>query len=132
MSASADLGQDADGARERHRAAPAERGGEGLALEELHREVHPAVGQAAKIVDLDDVLVVDLGDRGGLAAKSLDGKIVTRQIVVQDLHGDALVHGRVLADVDRARRSGAEAGAKQPALGEDLPDERIGGLADLA
>ena len=61
---------------------------ERLALEQLHREVEPAIGRAAEVVDLDDVLVVDLGDRGRLAAEPLDREVVARQLVVQHLDRD--------------------------------------------
>ena len=75
---------------------------ERLALEELHREEQPPVVGAPEVEDLDDVLVVDLGDRGGLAAEALDGEVVARQLVVEHLDRDLAAQRDVLGAVDRA------------------------------
>ena len=84
----ADLDQDVGDALDRELLLAREHVIERLALEQLHREVEPAVGRAAEVVDLDDVLVVDLGDRRRLAPEPLDREVVARQLGVEHLDRD--------------------------------------------
>ena len=99
---------------------------ERLALEQLHREVEPAVGRAAEVVDLDDVLVVDLGDRRRLAAEPLDREVIARQLGVQHLDRDLAAQRHVLGAIDRAGSALTDQLLDLEPLAEQLADQRIG------
>ena len=124
----ADLDQDVGDALDRELLLAREHAVERLALEQLHREVEPAVGRAAEVVDLDDVLVVDLGDRRRFAAEPLDREVVARQLVVEDLDRDLAAQRHVLGAVDRAGAALTDALQKEIPLAEHLADERVAGL----
>ena len=66
----ADLGADVQGAPDLERALAVDHVRQLDAFEELHDEVHRAVGGGARIGDVDDVGVPDLGRRARLPAKA--------------------------------------------------------------
>jgi hypothetical protein len=98
---------------------------EGLALEQLHRQVQAPVAGAPEVVDLDDVLVVDLRHRRRLAAEPLDRQVVARQLVVQHLDRDLAAQGHVLAAIDRPRLAGAQALLHQEPLAEHRAQQLV-------
>jgi hypothetical protein len=130
----ADLDQDVGGLLDRQRLLARERGVERLAFEQLHREIQPAVGRAPEVVDLDDVLVVDLGDRRRLAPKPLDREVVARQLVVQHFDRDLAAQRHVLGAVNGAGSTLPDQLLDLKAFAEQLADQRIerdGGFAQL-
>ena len=99
---------------------------ERLAFEQLHREVQPAIGDPAEVVDLDDVLVVDLGDRRRLAPEPLDREVVARQLVVEHLDRDLAPQRHVLRAIDRAGSALPDQLLDQEPITEELADKGIG------
>jgi hypothetical protein len=71
------------------------------ALEKLHHEVGPAVGQDAERENVDDVGVPDLIDGAGLLEKALGHLLVARPHGGHHLDGDLLANERLHALVHR-------------------------------
>ena len=86
-----DLEDDAHGLRRGQRPALAQRLLEGLALDPLHDEEGPAVGERAEVGDADDARVVDEGGRAPLAHEA--GRhlrvVGDRRVQQLDRHGRA-------------------------------------------
>ena len=121
----ADLDQDVRGALDRERLLHREHVIERVAFEQLHREVQPAVERAPEVVDLDDVLVIDLGDRGRLAPEPLDREVVARELGVEHLDRDLAAQRDVLRAIDRAGAALPDQLLDLEPLAEQLADERI-------
>ena len=68
-----DLAGHFDGERRGERLAAREEGGEGLAVEQLHRDVEEAVGGAPEAVDADHVGVAEPARGAGLVIELPDG-----------------------------------------------------------
>ncbi len=103
----ADLAHDADEPRGLHRGALVGRH-EIVAVEQLHREEQPAVGQLAEVVDLDDVARAQA--RGGtrLVAEHLHHLRLLAEIEAEDLQRDLALDVDVLGLVDDAHAAFAE------------------------
>ena len=125
----ADLGQHVDRALDIEAALPRQRVIERLALEQLHRQVQPIVRGAAEVVDLDDVLVVELGDRGRLAPEPLDREVVARQLVVEDLDRDLAPERDVLGAIDGPGSALPDDVEDLEAVAEELADQRIASIS---
>src|SRR4029077_14536297 len=80
---------------------------------------------AAKIAHLQDVIVVELRHRGGLATEPLERSVVRRELSVQDLDRDAFAQRRVLAAIDRARAALPDFLDEQIAIRDHLAEQRI-------
>jgi hypothetical protein len=124
----AQLDQHVDGAIDLELALALDHVGQRLALEQLHGQVQPAVAGAPEVEDLDDVLVLDLADRGRLAAEALDGQVVAAELVVQHLDRDLAPQGDVLGAIDGAGAAVAHAVEQDVALADGHADHRIGGV----
>ena len=97
------------------------------AVEELHRDVVGAVPLAA-VVDADDVLVLEAGGAGGLAAEALDELLVLGEAAVEHLQRDLAPELEVLGAVDVGHPAGAEA-LDDPVA---AVDDGLGGEAALS
>jgi hypothetical protein len=86
-SASAGLRDQRHGARRGEPADPAQRAGQGVALDVLHDQERELL-IAAVVVDVDDARVVDGGHGAGLAAEPLGEAGLVQQRREQDLHRD--------------------------------------------
>ncbi len=80
---SAHLLHDLERALRRHRSAAFDDLVQGLALDELHRDVERAVRGRAKVVELDGVWMLELRDRPALAVKAGEHRGVLGQMGVQ-------------------------------------------------
>ncbi len=78
-----------------------QRGGQGLAVEELHREEDAIVRADPEVGGLDDVVAVDLGQRRRLLTEAVHRRLILAQLGVQQLDRDLLPQHDVLAAVDR-------------------------------
>ena len=103
------------------------------AVDEVHREVVPPVDDP-DIVDVDDVRVVEVGRRAGLALEPLDGLLRPLFLVEEHLDRDLALELRVLRAVDDAHPAAAQLGddvvaAEDPPLrGRGVVREGRGGL----
>jgi hypothetical protein len=104
----ADLRGDLEGARDIEGAFALDDAAELDALEELHDEVHAAVGGGSGVGDVDDVRVTDLRCGARLAAEPLDEIGHARVAGMQDLERDALADLDVLGQVDLAHAAFAD------------------------
>ena len=91
-----------------HRRGLAHRLLEVLALQELHRDEGRAVGVAAEVEDGDQVRVLHLRDRPGLASEALLELGVVRDLGDHDLEGHVAVEDGVVGEVDLAHGALAE------------------------
>jgi hypothetical protein len=96
------------GRRDRELVLPIERGGERLALEQLHHNVRFAVGRSVDVEDLHDVRTSDLGSYARLLKESLDELRPPEHLRVQNLDGHARAEDDVLSFEDRAHPAVAE------------------------
>ena len=109
----------------RHRPFALEHLAEGLALQVLHHEEDPAVGDLAEVGDVADGLAADLRSGAGLVAQAIDGPAVLGDVAAQHLDGDALLQLHVLGGVDRAHAAGAQLGEHAvPRSRDDLPERQ--------
>src|SRR5262249_37044599 len=97
----------------RHRrddaADPAKVAVEALAVEELHDDVRrPLRLQGPAVEDLDDIGMLNGARRARFVYESREHLLVARQILLQDLDGDAAVDARMLGDIDHAHAALAE------------------------
>ena len=79
-----------------------------LALEQLHREVLPAVGQLSEVEDVDDATVLDLIDRLRLREETLDHAAALHVLAVEHLDRRLLPDDGVYGAVDVAECAGAD------------------------
>ncbi len=93
--------------REGERAAVVDAVGEALPLEELHREVGHAV-DGARVVDLDDVGVLEARRGLRLAEEARGERGVRGQLAAQDLQRHALLQRELQGLVDHPERARAE------------------------
>ena len=93
-----ELARDRDDLRRRQRAAMVDEVRQALALEQLHHEVRPAVGEVAEVEHVDDVGVSNARGRARLAQEVLRrGGLALDDLVAQDLE-------RVVAAEQRCAR----------------------------
>ena len=112
-----------DGAHGLHAAAEAlEELPEVEAVEELHDEVRGAVGQAADVVDLHDVVAVDLRRGDPLVHEALD-----RAVERHDGRAHELERHRRAPDEVRGLRDGAHPALAEERLDAVLPVEHVAG-----
>jgi hypothetical protein len=102
-----DLRPELGGLRPERRAA-ADVVREARAADELHDEVVPALGELAEVDRADDVRVLDLRGRHGLAGEAGDVLRLVRDARADGLEGDVLVQLQVLRQVHRAHATLAE------------------------
>ena len=114
------LERDVDRAERVERALALDHVLEGLALDELHREVELPV-LAADVVDLDQVLVRELPDEAGLDEEPLLELLVVEPALVEDLQGDEAVHRDLLGLEDDPEAALAELAVDLVALDGPLP-----------
>ena len=95
------------------------------AVEALHDEVDVAVGRGARVGDVDDVGVADLGRGARLAAEARHQVRLPRELRVQDLERDLLADLDVLGLVDGAHAAGAEHALDAIAPVDDHADQRL-------
>ncbi len=105
----ADLRGDVQGAPGVEHALAREELRQRLALQVLHDEEVIALGRLPEVVDLDDVLVADLGDRTRLLVEARDHFLVAGELAVDDLERDLLADHRVLGEIDRSHAAGPDA-----------------------
>jgi len=120
------LAHDLDQAAERHRARLRDRG-ERLALDVLHHDERPAVGQLRHVDDADDALVADQIDRAPLGEEPLEQLGVPRALIRQDLDRHAAADRRLHREVDAAHAALAEQ-ARQPVTADLGAEQRIVGV----
>ena len=129
----ADLQEDLLAARPRQQLAGEPRARdllvEVVALEQLHREEHQAVGRRAEVADVDHVLVADARRGLRLLHEALDEVGLARELAVQHLQRDLLLEHGVGREVDRAHAALAELLDDQVAVGERRADQRIDAAA---
>ena len=87
-----------------------------FALQELHHDVRPPVGEHAEIEDVNDVVAIDARRRLRLALEALDDAWLVDGVLAEDLDGDAAADANVDALVDRCPRALPEV-ADDPVLG---------------
>jgi hypothetical protein len=76
--------------------------GQGVALDQLHGEEGPAVGEGAQLVDGDDAGVLELAADLGLLDEAADHLGILAEVVAEDLQGDVAAEVGVAALEDRA------------------------------
>ena len=125
------LGHDLDQAAERDRAGPHDLG-EGVALDVLHHDERPAVGELREVEHAGDVLVAHQVDRAGLGEEPLEQLGAARARVQQDLDRDPAADRRVHREVDPAHAALAE--QARDAVAADLAAEQriVGRLQRLS
>jgi len=99
-------------------------GAQVAALEELHDQVQPPVGERAEVEDLHDVGVVYAVDRPGLGEEPGGHVRVRRELVVEDLDRDLAADLRVLAEEDLAHGPGPHH-VTDVVVPDRLADERV-------
>jgi hypothetical protein len=95
-----------------------------LALQELHHEVGPTVGERAEVRDVDDVRVADPVDGHRLRAEAAHQRRVHRVECMHDLDRHQPRDLRVLGAVDPPHPAFAEQ-ADHAVVADVLPDERV-------
>ncbi len=70
---------------------------ERVALDQLHREERPAVGEGAQLVDRHDPRVLELAADLGLLDEPADHVGVVAEVVAEDLDGDVAAEVGVAA-----------------------------------
>ena len=76
----------------------------------------------APVVDLEDVRMVEGGDRPGLGPEALEEGGVAGQGRMEDLDGHPAMEGDVVGQVDVGGRTGAQGRDQSVAVAEDTPD----------
>ena len=105
-----DVREDVQRAAGRELALLLEHVGERLALEQLHREIQRAVGQATDVVGRDAVGMIDLADRERLALEPRPNLGRRRERRMEDLDGDLAAQ----PDVRRAKHEAHAAATERP------------------
>ena len=118
--------RDLDEATERQRSRT-QRVGERTALDELHDDVRPPVGQHRHVDHVDDALVANEVDRARFGEEPLEQLRVARALLREDLDRDPRADHRLHREVHAAHPALAEQARESVAT--DLgPDQRIVGL----
>src|ERR1043166_1590196 len=104
-------------------------GTERLALDVFHGEVEGLVRPFAKVVDLNDVGMIDLAGVGGFAIEARDGGIGPRQLGADHLDGALATHAHVLGEIHAPHAALADPSHDPVSVGDDLADERISRFA---
>ena len=110
-----ELARNRDGARDGEVALVGEHGGEGRAVDQLHRDVRAARGLAV-IEDAYATAVVEPRDRAGLA---LEAELeLAGEVRREDLDRDVLVEADVARAIDRSHPAPTEECEQLVAVGE--------------
>jgi hypothetical protein len=96
----ADLGDDGDEIGGGHAAAALEDVLEVAALDVLHGDEHRAVGVLAKVVDIDNVRVIEARGGARFVEEALTGGFVACELGAKELDGDNSVEALVAGTVD--------------------------------
>ena len=124
----AELHADVDDALHVHRPLALDGRAQRRAVEELHHEVGRAVGERAEVAHVADVRAPDRARALRLAAEARHHPLVAGDLLLEDLHREALVEDDVPRLVDEAHAPLAEDALDRVAALEGRTDERIRGL----
>ncbi len=109
--------------------------GQGVALDQLHREEGPAVGEGAELVDGDDAGVLELAADLRLLDEAADHVGVVAVVIAQDLQCHVAAEVRVAALEDGAHAAAGDLAVDPVAdravviVARPRPDDRPGLLA---
>ena len=81
---------------------------ERLALDELHHDVRPTIGELREVDDADDVLVPDQVDRARLREEPLEQIRIARALIRQHLDRDATADRRLDPEIHAPHAALAE------------------------
>ena len=119
----ADLGEERDGSRRIERALGLQQGAEICALDVAHGDVEDAP-RLPRVVDRDDVWMVDRRSQPRLAMEALAEALVLRQLRSKQLEGDLALEREILGEVDDAHAAPADDRVEAVA-GELPPEQRV-------
>ena len=97
-----DFADDSDGHVRRERTATGKNTGEGIGVREFQYQIRNTV-RDARVVDRQNVPVMELQQRSRLAQPWCQGSVVSRRVLVKDFQRDDLACARVESAIDRRR-----------------------------
>ena len=109
----------------RHRAFAADVAAEGFAFDVFHGD-EGAVFVAAKVVDGDDVGVVEGAEALGFAFEAGDGFFVFDEVTAEDFDNDFAVEGALAAEVNGAHAAATDAAVDEVAACDGFADKVLG------